>query len=208
MKLYYSRNLNPRLCVAAAQYLKAPVDYIVGHTFDPERREFFYPLNPNLRVPILVEDDGTSFWETDAIVCRLAHVVRSDFFPQGAQLPELVRWLSWSAYHWVRAGADLYFDRITVPRYGLEHLSSQQVRDSEQDFHAAAKILDEVLAGREWLIGGRLSYADFRIGTVLPFAEEARLELDRYPHLRRFRAQLEEIPAWRDPFAGLADVGH
>ena len=206
MKLYYSRNLNPRLCVAAARYLQAPLDYLIGHTFDPERRDFFYPLNPNLRVPILVEDDGTSHWETDAIVCRLSQLVGSDFFPVGAQLPELVRWLSWAAYHWVRAGGDLYFDRITVPRYGHEHLSAQQLRDSEQDFHAAAHILDEVLSGREWLIGARVTYADFRVGAVLPFAEEARLELARYPNIRRFRAQLDEIPAWRDPFAGLVDA--
>ena len=34
-----------------------------------------------------------------------------------------------------------------------------------------APILDEILAGRAWLVHDRLSYADFRVASVLPFAE-------------------------------------
>lgn len=206
MKLYYSRNLNPRLCVAAARHLKAPVEYLVGHTFDAKLRDFFYALNPNLLNPILVEDDGSSLWETDAIVCRLARVVGSDFFPEGVELPELVRWLSWAAYHWGNAGSAMYYDRITVPRYDLKHLSPEEMATRLEDFHQCARILDEVLSRRDWLIGGRPTYADFRVGTVLPFAGEAALPIAEYPHICRYGERLDELPAWRDPFEGLGDA--
>jgi glutathione S-transferase len=205
MKLYYSRNLNPRVCVAAARHIEAPVEYATAHTFDPKLRDFFHPLNPNLLLPILVEDDGTSLWETDAIVCRLSRIVGSDFFPEGPELPELLRWLSWAAYHWVRAAGALYFDRIIVPRYGLHHVPAEQLVNEEDAFHRCARVLDEVLSRRRWLIGDRLTYADFRVGTALPFADDARLPLADYPHIRRYSAELDRLTAWRDPFDGLAD---
>ncbi len=58
MKLYFSRNLNPRLAVAAARFLNAPVEFEFASPFSPEQREKFLKLNPNQSVPILVEGDN------------------------------------------------------------------------------------------------------------------------------------------------------
>jgi glutathione S-transferase len=38
-KLYFSRNLNPRLAVAAARFLKSPVEFEFASPFSPEQRE-------------------------------------------------------------------------------------------------------------------------------------------------------------------------
>ena len=95
MKLYYSQNSNPRLAVAVAKQVRAPVEFIRAAPFAPDQIEFFRTLNPNTRVPILVEN-GTPLWETDAIACRLCQLTGSDFWPASARLPELLRWLSWA----------------------------------------------------------------------------------------------------------------
>ena len=65
-------------------------------------------------------------------------------------------------------------------------------------------ILDNQLAGREWLVDDRLSYADFRVATCFPFAEAAGLPLAEFPQAQRLADQLNALEAWRDPFAGLA----
>jgi glutathione S-transferase len=57
MKLYFSRNYNPRLAVAAARFLKSPVEFEFASPFSPEQRDKFLKLNPNLSVPILVDGD-------------------------------------------------------------------------------------------------------------------------------------------------------
>ncbi len=57
-KLYYSPNLNPRLCVAVARYLGADLDYIPANPFHPRHREAFRAMNPMTRVPVLQEADG------------------------------------------------------------------------------------------------------------------------------------------------------
>ena len=56
--LYFSRNPNPRLAVAAARHLNAPVTYEFAAPLAPGQHVKFRPLNPSLRLPILVEADG------------------------------------------------------------------------------------------------------------------------------------------------------
>ena len=54
MKLYYSPNLNPRVAVAVAKYLKSPVQFIRARPFHPAHMDAFRTINPNTRVPVLV----------------------------------------------------------------------------------------------------------------------------------------------------------
>src|SRR5690606_38572073 len=94
LKLYFSRNLNPRVAVAVARHLGSPVEYLHATPLHPAEQEKFRALNPSLRVPILVEGDQ-SLWEADAIACRLSQLAGSEFWRTGAALPEMIRWLSW-----------------------------------------------------------------------------------------------------------------
>jgi glutathione S-transferase len=200
--LYFSRNLNPRVAVAVARYLDAPVEFVFAAPLDPAQMEKFRPLNPNLRLPILVEG-GESLWETDAIACRLSQVMGSEFWRTGSALPDMIRWLSWGARNFVAACDRVHFERVTKQRYGLGPVREDLVREGLTDFAAMAALLDEVLKGREWLVGSEVSYADFRVATVLPFADLAGLPLARYPHVAAWHARMMQLDAWRDPFAGL-----
>lgn len=57
MKLYFSRNPNPRLAVAVARHLDANIDFEFASPLDPGQSGRFKPLNPNLLLPILERDD-------------------------------------------------------------------------------------------------------------------------------------------------------
>ena len=82
MKLYFSRNYNPRLAVAAARYLNSPVEFEFASPFSPGQSEKFLKLNPNQSVPILVEGDKT-LWEADAIACRLSQLAKFRLLADG-----------------------------------------------------------------------------------------------------------------------------
>lgn len=202
MKLYFSRNLNPRVAVAVARHLAVPVEYIHAAPLDPSQEEKFRALNPNLRVPILVEGDQ-SLWEADAIACRLSQLMGSEFWRTGAALPDMIRWISWGKSNFVAACDKVHFERITKRRYGLGPTRDEVVAEGLAEFAVAARLLDQVLSGREWLVGSAISYADFRVATVLPFADLAGLPLADYPHVAAWHARLCQLDAWRDPFAGL-----
>lgn len=204
-RLYYSPNLNPRLCVAVCRYLGADLDYVKVAPFHPETQEAFRKLNPMTRVPVLQEPDGTTLWETDAIICRLSRRMGSDLWRQGDEAPEMIRWLSWSAYHLVPAGDVHYFERIVRPTFSDKAELPEVMAQSMARFRDCAGVLNDWLMGREWLVGDHLSYADFRVATLMPFARQALLPVDDYPQVLRHAAQLDALPHWRDPFAGLPD---
>ncbi|MER8732335.1 glutathione S-transferase family protein [Mesorhizobium sp. M1227] len=202
MKLFFSRNPNPRLAVAVARYLNVKVEFEFASPFAPGQAERFRPLNPNLSLPILI-GSGKSLWEADAIACRLSRDMHSDFWRAGDDEPEMIRWLSWGKENFARACDVVHFERGTKQRYGLGPIDQARVEEGLSDFRTAAAILDAELSQREWLVGASVSYADFRMATFLPFNDVARLPLDDYPSVSRWYLKLEEIDAWRDPFEGL-----
>lgn len=201
--LYYSKNLNPRLCVAVARYLGADLEYVSARPFHPKYQEAFRKLNPMTRVPILQEADGSTLWETDAIICRLSRRMGSDLWRRDEAEDEMMRWLSWAAYHLMPAGDVHYFKRIVRPTFSDEPELPQVMDLSMERFCNCMGVLNDWLASREWLVDNRLSYADFRVATLMPFAAKALLPDQDYTHVLRHAAQLDELPFWRDPFAGL-----
>ena len=201
--LYYSRNPNPRLCVAAVRHIGADVAFEWAAPFDPAQSPKFRPLNPSLRIPILLEDGRAPLWETDAITARLCQITGSDFWRMGADMPDMIRWISWGHNYFVRACDVVSFEYGTKQRYGLGPIDPAAVAQGLADFHVHAAQLNDHLAGRDYLLDTGLSYADFRMATFLPFNDVAGLPVQDYPHLAAWAARIESIPAWRDPFVGL-----
>ncbi|HXQ12720.1 MAG TPA: glutathione S-transferase family protein [Caulobacteraceae bacterium] len=202
MKLYFSRNYNPRLAVAAARYLKSPIVFEFARPFAPGQREKFRKLNPNLSIPILDLEDRT-IWEADAIACYLSQLAGSDFWPTGEALPDIVRWLSWGYWNFVRGCDVVHFERVTRQRYGLGPVTPELVESGLGEFRGSAAILEQHFASSDWLVGETVTYADFRLACVLPFADIAGLPLAEFPRVEAWHERLMQIPAWRDPFEGL-----
>ena len=200
--LYFSRNPNPRLAVAVARHLNADVRFEFASTFAPENRKRFRALNPTLLLPILVED-GRSLWETDAIACRLSQLSGTDFWRMGAEMPEMIRWISWGKANFMLAVDMVHFEVGTKQRYGMGPVDKAALAEGERMFHASARQLDDHLVGRDYLLDSGLSYADFRVAAYLPFNDVAGLPLQDYPRVNAWYERLEALPDWADPFAGL-----
>jgi glutathione S-transferase len=200
--LYFSRNPNPRLAVAVARYLGAEVTFEFASTFAPENREKFAALNPSLLLPILA-DQGRSLWEADAIACQLSLQAGSDFWRMGTMMPEMIRWISWGKANFVLACDMVHFERGTKQRYGMGPIDEGELAEGLRRFAASAAQLEVHLQGREFLLDDGLSYADFRMGTFLPFNDVAGLPIGDYPRVAAWAARLAALPTWSEPFEGL-----
>lgn len=199
-KLYYTHNINPRVAVAVARHLKSPVEFIRYEPMGADR-EAFLALNPNSLAPLLVED-GKPLWEADAISLKLSRLAGGTFWPDEHAV-ELMQWISWSAHHFTVAGAGLVWHNHTAVAW-MGPPEPDVVASFNDDFRRYASILDATLAQRDWLVGGKLSYADFRVASALPFAERGLIPLDDFAHVRAWHDRLNQIDAWREPFDGLA----
>ena len=118
MKLFFSRNPNPRLAVAVARHLEAKVEFEFAAPMRPGR-----PSDIGRSTRILPcrywQVPGESLWEADAIACRLSRDAHSDFWRSGDDEPDMIRWLSWGKENFVRACDTVHFERGTKQRYGL-----------------------------------------------------------------------------------------
>lgn len=200
--LYYSRNPNPRLALAVARHMNAPVTLQWASPFSTDQAETFKALNPTQLIPILVEN-GPPLWEADAIACRLSMMVGSNFWRMDDNLPDMIRWLSWGKPHFVQACDMIHFEVATKQRYGHGPIDHTKLKDGLELFHRSAALLERHLQGRDWLLASGLSYADFRMATFLPFNEVANLPVSDYANVARWSGNLQDLAAWSDPFNGL-----
>ena len=200
MKLYYSDVLSPRKACAVARYVNAPVEYVY---LDLRKGEHQVPaylaLNPNGKVPTLIDGERI-VWEADAVMCHLSQRTGADLWPGDARQLEIVQWLSWNAQHFYRHGGALYFEHIIKPRFGLGGPDPAVVEQERELFRRFAAVLNDHLSRRTWLVGGRLSVADFSVGVTLPYADRVSIPLEEFPRVRRWHERLNDLEAWREPF--------
>jgi glutathione S-transferase len=200
MKLYYSDILSARRACAVAKYLKAPVEYLYLDLANGEHRKPGYlAINPNGAVPTLVNGSRVT-WESDAVMCQLSQAMGADLWPHDARQLEVVRWFSWNHQHFTRAGGALYFENIVKKRFGIGEPDPGVVDEELGRFRRYATILNDHLNGRRWVVGDSLTVADLSVAMTLPYAEQARLPLNEFMHVRAWHDRLNEIDSWRDPF--------
>jgi glutathione S-transferase len=200
MKLYYFETPNARKACAVARYLKTPVEFVrVDLTKGEHKAPAFLAINPNGKVPAL-EDGDVRLWESAAIMCHLADRAGSSLWPKDARQIDVVRWLSWDATHFSRHAGTMFFQRVIKPHFGLGEPDLVAIDEAMGFFRQFAGVLDGHLRGRDHLVGDGLTVADFAVGSFLPHAREAKLPLDEFVEISRWYAQLEQLPAWREPF--------
>jgi glutathione S-transferase len=204
MKLYFAETINGRKACAAAKYLGAPVEFVrVDIGSGEQRQPSFLAKNPNGRVPVLEADDET-LWESNAIMCRLSQATGADFWPQDHRQIEVMRWMFWSSEHFSRHASCLYFEHLVKPLFNLGPADTALVEESNRFMRRFGKVLDEHLRGRAFLVGDRPTAADFAVGAALPYAEAARIPLEGFAEIARWKARLDALPAWSDPYPAKA----
>jgi glutathione S-transferase len=204
MKLFYAETLNPRRACAVAKYLGAPVEFVLVDLARAEQRSpSFLAVNPNGRVPALIDGD-TRLWEADAIMCHLARAADSDLWPDDARQTDVLRWLSWNTQHFTRHAGTLYFEHLIKPKFGMGAPDQKAIEEATGYFRRSGRILDAHLRGRDTLVGDGLTIADFAMASALPYASDAQIPFAEFPEIIRWYAGLSALPAWQDPFPASA----
>jgi glutathione S-transferase len=62
--------------------------------------------------------------------------------------------------------------------------------------NAALKVLDDHLAGRNWIVGEGTTIADIDIYGVVAYSGEAGLDLVAYPNIQAWMKRLEALPGF------------
>ena len=200
MKLYYfPYSHNSRKVLAVIHHLGlAPtlqmVDLVKGEQLTPE----FIRLNPNHKTPTL-EDGNFVLWESNAIMQYVAAITpENTLWPaEPAMQADISRWQCWQLAHWDGQACDiLLFERALKALLGQGEPDPAAVAKAEANFHRYAAVLNGHLTGRQWLVGERVTLADFAVAASLMHAAVGRFPLEGYGEIRRWYDGVARLEAW------------
>src|SRR4051812_5674840 len=138
------------------------------------RSELLGDLNPALRVPTLVLDDGRPLAESNAILCYFGEGTR--FVPQDAyDRAQVMQWLFWEQYEHEPALAVARFLKTYSGRAELYEERREEL--TKRGKHALATMARH-LDGRDWLAGDSVTLADLALYAYTPVADEGGVSLE------------------------------
>jgi glutathione S-transferase len=199
MDLYYSpASFNSRRALGVIEHLGVRVEKKVVDLMKGEQRaEKFLALNPNGKVPVLVDGDYV-LWESHAIMQYVAEKYGDGrLWPNDiARRADVTRWMCWGLAHWQPACGAFVYERVFNPVFGRP-TDENVVKQGERELEVLAKVLNAQLEGREWITGKELTLADFSLAAPLTYAAPARIPLSPYPNILRWNARMNELESWR-----------
>ncbi len=174
-----------------AAHLGLPLERRTLDVVDRSNRpEVIGELNPALRVPTLVLDDGRALPESNAIITYLAE--STPFLPEDPY--DRARALGWMMFEQYEIEPNLAVARFWA-LFGVA-VSDEQRALKQAAGEKALAALERGLADRAWLVGGRYSVADISLYGYTHVAAGGGFDLAPYPAIR----------AWLDRIA--AEPGH
>jgi glutathione S-transferase len=152
------------------------------------RSELLGDLNPGLRVPTIVLDDGRPLAESNAILWYFGDGTR--YVPEDPyERAQVLQWQFFEQYS--------HEPNIAVARFWLTYSGTPERFEAElpartKGGYAALDAMERHLDGREFLVGGRYSLADISLYAYTHVAHEGGFELEPY---RAIRGWLDRVAA-------------
>ena len=155
-------------------------------------------LNPNRRVPTIVDGDGTTIWESNSIVRYLAArygAAKGGLWPEDpAARAGADRWLDWMQ-------TTLHAD-LTPVFMGLIRTAADKRDTARIERHARAmgetwSILDAHLDGRRFVAADDLTIGDIAVGAACYRYHALEIERPALPNLAAWYERLQERESFR-----------
>lgn len=163
-----------------------------GSTRDPD----YLAMNPNARVPTLVDRDFV-LWESNSIMryLVLAYGKGSSIYPAAPKLRAGVdRWLDWSLSTLQPVDRPVFWALVRTPVEQRDMAAIQKDADAEA---VVWRIADAQLSTRRFIEGDDFTIADIALGAYARrwFGVEG-ISKPRFAHLERWFAQFAQRPGF------------
>jgi glutathione S-transferase len=147
-------------------------------------------LNPALRVPTIVLDDGRPLAESNAILWYFGDGTL--FVPDDPyERAQVLQWMFFEQYDHEPA--------IAVARFWLGYSGraeefADRLPERTAAGHRALAAMERHLDGRRFLVADRFSIADIALYAYTHVAHEGGFELERYPAIRAWLDAVASVP--------------
>lgn len=155
-----------------------------------DRAEVLGGLNPALRVPTLVLDDGRPLAESNAILWYLGDGTR--FVPEDRY--ERAQVLQWQFFEQYVHEPSIAVVRFLVAYSGEAEKHAERIAERTAHGYAALDAMEAHLTGRSFLVAERYTLADISLYAYTHVAHEGRFDLAPYPAVRAWLDRVASQP--------------
>jgi glutathione S-transferase len=195
LTLYHSpqsRSIRPRWLI---EELGVPCEVkLVSLAAGDQKKPEYLKLNPNGAVPTLVDGDLV-LWESAAICQYLADKYPEKRLAPAVGTPERGRYYQW--IHYAMSGIEP--PAVTVFLHTMQLPEAERipalVDGAKAQLGRVITIVDDALAGREWMLGSQFSAADVMVGSTLVWCQMLGLIGDQYANVPGYLARCAARPA-------------
>jgi glutathione S-transferase len=154
------------------------------------RPELLGALNPALRVPTLVLDDGRPLAESNAILWYFGDATR--FVPNDRyERAQVLQWQFFEQYDHEPAIAVV---RFWLAYSGEPEAFADRVESRRAAGYRALDAMERHLAGRDWLVGTGITIADISLYAYTHVAHEGGFDLAGYPAIESWLGRVAAEP--------------
>lgn len=163
-----------------------------GRQFGNTQTDAYRALNPNAKVPTMVDGDLV-IWESHSILRYLAalHALALHGATPGEK-SQVERWMDWNLGALNTPYVAVFKDAKNAPDARAADFPEQVKTLVEQ-----LKILDRQLARREWLALDKLTLAEISLGPIVKRCLEFPIERPALPALEKWQAAIDQRPAFQ-----------
>ena len=195
LKLYdHTESQNGYKVRLALSNLKIDYEWIQVNLIAREQREdWFLKLNPNGKVPTLVDDDF-AVWESNATLLYLGRKFSpNNLIPQ--DIKKLGAMLKWIMYEATTLSKNLSGARFLTKFMPPEKLNKDELQKYKKDGNRALKIIDEHLSKNSFLAID-YSMADIACYGQIYTAGEGGFDLSPFKNIQAWQKKVESQPGY------------
>ena len=183
---------------AGLEYNVRPINIGKGDQFEPA----FLKIAPNNRIPAIVDNDpigggeSISIFESGAILEYLADKTGKFLAKSGPKRYDALQWLYWQMGGFgPMLGQNHHFNKHAAEKVPYA------IARYENETRRLYRILNEQLAGKNFIIGDDYTIADMACYPWTLYADSQNVNLDDYPHVKAWIKRIDERPATKAAYA-------
>jgi glutathione S-transferase len=199
MRLYHhSISTCSRRVMMAALHMGTPLELTEVNLMSPEDRRRLVAINPNSKLPVL-QDGEFTLWESCAIMQYLADRTHGqDLYPDNILIrADINRWMMWGVQHFAPPISTLCYENIWKGMSGRGGPDAAEIDRAGRLIAQFAAVLEQHLAGRDWVVGDTLTLADLALAPSLTYIQQAKLPVTQFPKLMAWLGRVSQLDAWK-----------
>jgi glutathione S-transferase len=167
-------------------------EHVSQHFRDAKSNPEYTAINPNGRIPALVDGDLVLF-ESMAINLYLAKAYGGDLYPRDAAgEAKAWQWSVWAISEIEPLQMQIVIQKLFVP---ADRRDQSVIDNAAKGLDRPLRVLDAELAKRPYLLGDDFTVADLNVAAVMLLLDMVQQDYSQYANVKRWMMACQARPA-------------